>query len=57
MAKSQGESSGTGSKNSATFDERPNTSNTRNQGPDRAGSSSGSVKKVTKESRKTGKIS
>ena len=60
MAKmtSQGETSGVGSTYSAALNERPNTSNTRNQGPTRPGSDSmgQSVKIVTKESRKTNKV-
>lgn len=56
--KSQGETSGAGSIYAAALNERPNVSNTRNLGPDRAPSRSGStaIPVVNQGSRKTGKL-
>jgi len=56
--KSQGETSGTGSMYSAELNERPNIANTRNLGPMRSPSRSGSpgLPVTGVASRKTGKL-
>jgi len=56
--RSQGETSGAGSIYAAGLTERPNVSNTRNLGPDRAPSRSGStaIPVANVGSRKTGKL-
>jgi len=56
--RSQGEVSGAGSIYAASLNERPNVSNTRNLGPDRAPSRSGStaIPVAGVGSRKTGKL-
>lgn len=57
--RSQGETPGAGSIYAAMLNERPNLSNPRNRGPERAPSRSGStpIPIVTMESRATGRIS
>lgn len=57
--RSQGETAGTGSMYSAELVERPNMSNNRNQGPERAPSMSAkaALPVVSMGSRNTGKIS
>jgi len=56
--RSQGESAGAGSIYSAMLNERPNLSNPRNRGPERAPSRSGAkaIPVVTVESRATGRL-
>lgn len=56
---SQGETSGAGSIYAAELNERPNTSNPRNQGPTRAGSRVGTstIPIATVSGRKTGQTS
>ena len=55
--RSQGEIEGVGTMHSAYLNERPNLSNPRNRGPERAGSSSAApLKVVNQEVRKTGRL-
>lgn len=56
---SEGETSGVGSMDSAQLVERENKSNTRNRGPERAGSEAGSstIPVMTMGSRATGRVS